>query len=447
MSQIIKSLLDIDRYKLTMSQFVFRHYPDVIVKYAFTNRTKDAHAQKILVYLIPYIKEEIKKVQKLRLTFSEFVYLTKQITSDGTRIFKADYLDYLSYLELPDVNVFENNEELQIEVEDKWAMAMWWETIILAIVSELYGRHSASEKYIKDHNLKLEEANEILSYSLLGYEGMLDKINKPYYEESAKRLNEKIKTLKHYPTARFFDFSTRRRFSQVNQEKCVSKIAESFHKPHFGISQFMGTSNEYLAMKYNIKAGGTLAHEMFSTIAGLNDDDDKKLINSQYEFLRQWNKFYGYDLSVTLTDTFGSKSFLENCPQDIAEMYSFREDSSIDLYEYTEDVLSLYKKYNIDVNDRVIVHSNGLDVSKVIEIDSFSKNKINKVYGIGTNIGADVGNGYKHLSIVIKAVSVNNKPIIKLSDNLAKAIGDPDTINLYKKVFGYVNEKTEEQVY
>jgi nicotinate phosphoribosyltransferase len=196
-----------------------------------------------------------------------------------------------------------------------------------------------------------------------------------------------------------------------------------------------------------MKVGGTYAHEMPQVITALSEPDETNMLNAQYEFMRKWNKFYGYDLSVGLTDTFGSDSFFKNCPEDIANMYSFREDSSTNIYKYTNDVLDLYKKFNINHNEKVIVHSNGLDIGKVLDINSFSQNKINKVYGIGTNIGADVGNNYKNISIVIKATKVNGIDTVKLSDNIAKAIGKKEKIKLYKKVFGYQISTFVEQIY
>ena len=441
--RIINSLLDVDRYKFTMSQFAFFLYRWVKVKFEFTNRTKSPEINAILVYLIPYIKIEVNHVKNLRFKFSELTYLK------GQSIFRDEYLDFLSEISLNGVLVKEKNGLLEIEVtEDDWAIQMFWETILLSIVAELYGRFCACKKYSKANNLSDEESIILLGNCLNGSVEDLEKVNKPYYDEAYRLLDEKIKTLKHHPEIKFFDFSTRRRFSHELQEGIILKLKEAFNKPQFyGGSQFIGTSNEYLAMKHGIKAGGTHAHEVNSVIAGINSSSKEQLTNSQYKFLREWNEFYGYDLSVALTDTFGSDYFFEHCPEDIARMYSFREDSATDLYDYTEKVMKLYRKYNIDINDKVIVHSNGLDIPKVIEIDSFSKGKIHKIYGIGSNIGADVGNEFKNLSIVIKAVKADGHHLVKLSDNLAKAIGDKETIEKYKEAFDYTVKTSVEQHY
>lgn len=442
MNQIIKSLLDLDRYKLTMSQFAFTNYKNVKVKYAFTNRAKDLKVNEVLLDLIPWIVKELESVKDLRFTFSELSYLRDQ------KIFTDDYLDFISYLKLPKVDVFSKGGILNIETEGQWAYAMFWETIILSVVSELYGREIALKTYCSENKISKDDYITLHSKVLYGEEGILSDINKPFYEEAIKRLDEKITILKRHPEIKFFDFSTRRRFSRELQRMVVTKLSEAFHKPQFvGTSQFMGTSNEYLAMKLGIKAGGTMAHEIMQVVAGLNYGNDDQIISSQYDVLRQWNAIYGYDLSVALTDTFGSDFFFKNCPKDIAEMYSFREDSSTNLYSYTEEVISLYKKYNIDYNEKVVVHSNSLDVAKIIDINSFSQGKINKVYGIGTNLSADIGMDYSPLSIVMKAVEADGNKLVKLSDNLAKAIGDRDVLEKYKKVFGYINTISINQIY
>ncbi len=447
MNAIIKSFIDFDRYKLTMSQFAFFKFRGVKVKYAFTNRTKNKKANAALVYLIPFIKEEVKKVHQLRLTFYEMMHLKNQKSSTGEQLFHDEYLEFLSTAELPPVQIYEKDGILQVETEGEWCIAMLWETILLAIISELYARLISTEKWV-DSEL---ERDYVLycDKTLSGAdEKLLNVVMKPYYDNAMILLEEKINAYKHHPSIAFFDFGTRRRFSAQLQEMVVKKLSEAFHKPQFiGQSQFLGTSNEYLAMKLGLKAGGTMAHEMFQVTTGLTDLHKGDVANSQYNFLREWNSFYGYDLSVALTDTFGSDFFFKNCPKDIAEMYSFREDSAMDCFAYTEAVLDTYKRHKVNPWEKVLIHSNGLNKDKIIAIDSYSQGKIKKVYGQGTDLTCDVGFDFPHLSMVIKAVEADGHPLVKLSDNLAKAIGDKQTIERYKSIFQYTNEQSEIQIY
>lgn len=446
--RIIESLLDVDRYKLTMMQFIFFFFPNIRVKYRFKNRTNTPEVNKIMEHLRLFIDMELRHVQTLRFSYSELQYLSK------TGIFKEEFLNHLSLLRLDNVTVDIVDGELFIEYEGLWSHQILWETIILSVVNELYSRVVALRKYGKDNNLSDSEFYSLFPLVLNGDEEFLNKIVAPYEEEAMRRLEVKIQEIKHHSSVKFFEFGTRRRFSRLLQEKIIQRLNEAFHKSQFlGASQFMGTSNEYMGFKHGLKVGGTMAHEMFMGIAALNRDNDDKLINSTWDFLRQWNKFYGYDLSVALTDTFGSDWFFKNCPEDIAHMISPREDSAIDLYKYKEEVIKLYRKYNINTHEKVIVHSNGLKVPKVVAIENYQHDEINTVYGIGTDFSCDVGFDYPHISIVIKLASVYVDKMkqwvdtVKLSDNLAKAIGPKEEVEYYKGLFGYTVKESVAQEY
>lgn len=448
MKPIIKSLLDLDRYLLTMCQFIFFHYPDVEVEFGFTNRTKNEKADAILISLIPYIKEELKSVKNLRFSFSELLYLQSQT------IYRPEFLNFLTTLDLGNITpTKDENGRLAISYRGKWSHNVLWETIVLSIISELYSRAVAFMKYNEEQSLTQDEFTKLLPDVLNGNnEELIELIFKPYKEEYIKRLDEKIDIYSRYPTFKSFEFGTRRRFSSKFQEIGILRLSERFHKPQFiGSSPFLGTSNEYMGMKHNIKVGGTFAHEMDMIIAGLHDNDEEKLVNSMFEFRRQWYRFYGYDLCVGLTDTFGSDFYFKNCPEDVANWFSPREDSAVDLFKYTDDTLKMYRKYDINTHEKIIVHSNSIIPAKAINILGYCSNDINKAFGIGTDYSADVGLDFLHLSIVIKAskVFLDGRwiELVKLSDNLSKAIGAPKQVERYKKLFGYVNQKSEVQIY
>jgi len=58
----IKSILDTDKYKLTMQQAMLEHYPDSQAVYLFKNRDP---ADKFTEDFVDYIKEEIQKMANL----------------------------------------------------------------------------------------------------------------------------------------------------------------------------------------------------------------------------------------------------------------------------------------------------------------------------------------------------------------------------------------------
>jgi nicotinate phosphoribosyltransferase len=64
-------------------------------------------------------------------------------------------------------------------------------------------------------------------------------------------------------------------------------------------------------------------------------------------------------------------------------------------------------------------------------------------FGWGTNLTNDFrdcdpdgGAGLAPISLVCKVVSANGHPAVKLSDNPAKATGEPKEIERYLRVFG-----------
>src|ERR1700676_4260519 len=95
MTQPIKSLLDLDYYKLTQGQFAWKNFPQTQVKYAFTNRSKSTN----LSFLAEPLDEVFSDIRKMRYSFADLMYLKQRgIFSDG-------YLDFLSKLVLPEIYV------------------------------------------------------------------------------------------------------------------------------------------------------------------------------------------------------------------------------------------------------------------------------------------------------------------------------------------------------
>jgi nicotinate phosphoribosyltransferase len=48
----------------------------------------------------------------------------------------------------------------------------------------------------------------------------------------------------------------------------------------------------------------------------------------------------------------------------------------------------------------------------------------------------DGGSGFDPVSLICKVSDAEGKPAVKLSDNYAKALGPPDEIERYRRVFG-----------
>jgi nicotinic acid phosphoribosyltransferase len=216
--------------------FLFYKYTEV--EYSFTNRSKDEEVREILVSIIPYVNQQFDLLSKLRITYSELAYMKE------TGIYFEDYLNFLSQINLKKIFAHEiivdNKPQFQLTYSGLWSETIMFETYCLSIIAELYSRVVACKKYSINNKLSKEEFSNLFVLAMSGDEDILQKINTPYYQEAMKRLDDKILILKNHPEIKFFDFSTRRRFSQELQENILLKLSSEFHRPQY--SGFSGHS-------------------------------------------------------------------------------------------------------------------------------------------------------------------------------------------------------------
>lgn len=409
MNWIINSLLDTDFYKFTMGQLVFLKHRDVPVKYAFKNRTKGVRLG--LVVDEKELRAELDHVMSLRFNNSELRYLRGAIDDHNDRMFHEEYLQFLGDLRLPPYKLSMDSNEFVLEFEGKWSEAIYWETFALSIVNELYYRKQVAE---------LTE----FECDVLKARGKM-------------RLAAKIEALRKRPAIKFTDFGTRRRFSREWQDYVVRVMSKEF-----GPLDFRGTSNVALAMKHGLLPMGTSAHEMFMIMSGICHDSDGSIRASHGQVLQEWWGLYGYDLSIALTDTYGTDFFFTDFTKEQAHKWKgFRQDSG-DPIAFGEKVLAFYKKHGIPADDKMIVFSDGLDVETMIRIHDHLAGKIRVSFGWGTNLTNDLG--FPALSLVVKPVEACGYGLVKLSDNIAKAIGKPDDVDRFKKIFGYSSTDFQE---
>lgn len=402
MKPIINSLLDTDYYKFSMGQYAWKYFPEVKVKYAFKNRTKDIELGNCIP--IDTLIEEFDNVRSLRFTFEELHYL------ESLGIFSKDYLSFLNKLILPPVYVKKDKGKLIIETEGTWSEAIFWETFILSIVNELY------------YNIAIDS-----------------KVYVPQISVGETRLWKKIDQINKIPF-KFIEFGTRRRYSREWQDNVICQMLMNVKDTYF-----LGTSNVYLAKKYSMKPIGTLAHELPMVLAGINDYSLEVLKASHDRMLTLWEYMYGKDLTIALTDTFGTDFFFRDFSKEKAKFWKGLRQDSGDPFEFGKKAIKFYKSVGINPKEKLIVFSDGLNIDTILKLEKAFKGKFMTTYGWGTNLTNDMG--YDPLSIVVKAVEANGKPLVKLSDNLAKAIGNKKTMEKYKKVFVYDNTYTEPTLY
>lgn len=421
---IITSLLEPDFYKFTMGQFVWRRYPNVDVTYAFRNRTKNVHLAQIIDF--GELQEELDHVRTLHFSNTDLHYL-RGTNEYGERMFCESYLEFLKNLRMPDYS-FENvGGDLRLEFGGSWKEGIYWETVALSIVNELYAR--------------------ALLKPLTRFE------RETVYATGRLRLAEKIKALREHPTVLFSDFGSRRRFSGEWQAYVNQVLCEELPK------QFLGSSNTYLASKNGTVPMGTAAHELFMVVAGLRESDvyakpHEWLTASQQEVLKGWWQEYGWGLSIFLPDTFGSEFFIRKLSyEQLAKWKGFRWDSG-DPFVFGDRVIALYAEHGIDPTAKLLIPSDGLDLPTIFKLHDYFAGRIKMSYGWGTNLTNDLfdntwhdGLWYGPLSLVVKPALADGHTLVKLSDNLAKATGPDDVVARYKLGAGYTNTDRVECTY
>lgn len=204
----------------------------------------------------------------------------------------------------------------------------------------------------------------------------------------------------------------------------------------------VGTSNTELAMEAGLDAQGTMAHELFMVIAALTYGQTDEILrkfrlwDSQGLVLSQWEGAFGGNLTIALSDTFGTPGFLDAFGFFAERWQGVRHDSGSSL-EFGNRMLNFWRMMGIAAKTQTVVFSDGLTIHDIIGLETTFKGTFNRVYGWGTNLGFDVGHGIKPISIVMKAVAANGYGTVKLSDTPGKIQGNPDLVKVYKEVFGY----------
>lgn len=385
MKAIIRSILDSDLYKFSMMYWVLSHYPEAEAEYTFNNRSVNMTFTKKAVKII---KKQVKLMSKLKLTDVEYDWLKENLT-----FLPISYRQYLAAYHFNPNQVLINlvDGKLNITIKGKWRDTILWEVPLMAIISEVYF------KYVdKDWSMDHQIGNARVKADNLSTSGCL-----------------------------FADFGTRRRRSFETQDIVVAEMKKS--------KGFVGTSNPYLAMKHNVKALGTCAHEAIGAVAALESLNHPNKI-----FMERWSETYGGSLGTMLPDTYGLTSFLKDFSLGKAKLWDGLRHDSGDPYIFTDRIIEHYKKLGIDPTTKTLIFSDGLDVQTAIALNEYCKGKIRCSFGIGTNFTSDFmkksnpTEKSSPMNMVIKLTKINGVHVVKLSDSPGKAIGDEKMVEIMK---------------
>jgi len=431
---ITRSLLDTDFYKLLMLQFIWKHFPRTRAKFTLMNRSHDVRLGEIVD--VRELREQLEHTRKLRMHKSEMIWLAGNTFYGKRGIFEPAFLHWLEHdFLLSDFELTVRDGQISLQFEGLWTETTMWEIYALSAIDELKTR--ASLKKLTELELDI------------------------MYARAKTRLWEKMARLYGVPGLMVSDFGTRRRHSFLWQDYVVTAMRDVLG------STFVGSSNTYLAYMHDLEAIGTNAHELPMAMAALADTDED-LKQSQYKLLKLWQQTYQGELLIMLPDTFGTTQFLEGAPDWVADWTGQRIDSK-NPFVAGDEYIAWLERCGRDPRTKRLIASDGLDVDLIVRLHAYfggtigntdalefrsavdfadptrwlPEHRIRFSSGWGTYLTNDFrdcnpqGNdSFNPVSLVCKLSEIDGRPAVKLSDNYQKAMGPPEEIERYRRVFG-----------
>ncbi len=432
---ITRSLLDTDFYKLLMLQFIWKHFPATTTSFSLINRSKQVRLAEVID--ADELRAQLDQTRKLRFHKSELIWLAGNTFYGRRGIFEPAFLEWLEGdFKLSDYELSVQDGQFSLTFRGLWPETTLWEIYALSAISELKTR--ASLKALSELDLDI------------------------LYARAKTRLWEKMARLRGVPGLRVSDFGTRRRHSFLWQEYVVKAMSDVLG------TSFTGTSNTYLAYKHDLEAIGTNAHELPMALAAVARNDEE-LKSSQYRLLEMWQQTYQKELLILLPDTFGTTQFLRDAPDWMADWTGQRADSK-DPFVAGDEFIAWLQERGRDPRQKLFIASDALDVEQILGLHAYfagtirdgwspgdfqqasdflderkwlHQRRIRFSAGWGTLLTNDFrdcnpqgSDGFDPISLVCKLNDADGRPAVKLSDNFEKAMGPPEEIERYQRVFG-----------
>lgn len=422
----VRSLLDLDFYKLLMLYFIWRWFPKVIVTFTVKNRSKAVQLPKSI--RTKDLRAQLDHVRGLSFQPAELIWLQGNTFYGQKGIFPPEFIAWLSTLRLPPYSLKLVNGEYELSFTGTWAEVTLWEIYALAIINE--ARSRAAMSTMSEYQLRV------------------------LYSCATSKLVGKLRRLRDANVPRIAEFGTRRRHGFLWQRFVIEAMYEELG------SNFLGTSNAYHAYKMGLNAIGTNAHELPMVMAALallrtadlpSAEQNRALYESQFKVLELWNTTFGGNLLVALADTFGTTQFLKGVREhfpDIRNWTGFREDSK-DPFIGGEEKIAFWRDIGANPANHLQLFSDGLDDTQMVALHQHFDGRILDGYGWGTLATNDMRgchplglNTLDPISVVCKVTSVQDGkggPVmgaVKLSDNYEKRTGPLELVDRYSTVFG-----------
>ena len=404
---MLYSILDNDLYKFYMGQFIWAHYRDLQVEFSLINRSNIKIGKKFKEFDTLLDTDTLKMLKNYIdgwINSGLLPYEKRYLINLG---FNKDYVNYLGnlYLDSPDIFI-DDNDDLNINVSGKWAEVTYFEVPIMFILTELF--------YLLSIEYEMKSTG-------LNSDVLKDNMFSKYECKNIDMLVSFINGIKNNPSIKFMEFGTRRRYSNNNQYNVISILKNNLPEENF-----IGTSNVKIAMDLCLQPRGTVAHEIDMILGGLaNNVDD--LISKCCDYRKKWEEMYGIENSVLLTDTFTSDFFYKNIYPEFSHWNTIRQDSG-------DPVEFAIKTCNIaNISKKNIIYSDNLNINSILSMHDTLSYYSNPVYGIGTYLSNSV---YPHLPIVMKPTKVENRPVVKLSDEPNKTTGEKERVD---EIMSWIN--------
>jgi nicotinate phosphoribosyltransferase len=401
---IVRSVLDTDFYKLLMAQSILRHNPKTRVAFGLINRSAEVPLAELIDEAA--LREQLDHIRTLRLSRGESTWLRGNSFYGRRRMFAPEFIEWLETFRFPPYELERQGDQWELTFEGTWAEATMWEVPALAVLMELRSR--AVLKGMGKFELQV------------------------LYARAMTRVWEKMERLRGLEGAGVADFGTRRRHGFLWQDWCVQALVEGLG------AQFRGTSNCLIALRRELEAVGTNAHELPMVYAALADTDHDLAV-SPYQVLEDWQEDYAGNLRIILPDTYGSARFFERAPEWLSQWTGVRIDSG-DPFDSGEAVIAWWKSRGQNPREKLLIFSDGLDVEVIERLHARFAGRVGLAYGWGTLLTNDfrdlvAGDALRPFSLVCKVISADGRPVVKLSDNPNKAVGPADEIARYRRVF------------
>ena len=391
---IIHHLSQTDAYKLSMAYVIYHLYRKYKTRWSFKFRNMKDHLAVMtpakMQEWVEEIQKEINHLATLRWTEDEILFISKKmpwLTLDG-----GLFLDWLRNFQIKaeDILVFIENGELRIETDEKasWLQSTFYEIYLLAIVNEtgfrlFYNYDELLESHKRNTDKKFEK--------LLSGEYVLGAIS---------------------------EFGLRRELSEEAQEYVIKMFMNHRDELKAKGTNYVGTSNVYMSMKYGTTPIGTMAHEF---IMGVGQGDPSKNPAYSNRFaMEAWTQIYGVLNGTFLTDTITDKMCRMDMDFKFASSFKGVRNDSGDPIEWGENWIKHYEKLGIDPKTKTLLFSNSLDFERADEIYRHFDGRINVAFGIGTYLSNDTF--VNPFNIVMKMTTCNGHPVAKISDDAGKGM-------------------------